>query len=83
MKQAIIESRDFQQLIDILIDEGFQIMAPTIRDGAIIYDRIEAVEDLPRGWTVGRSPAVERAAQKIAESIPGEIRNADSQKLYE
>ena len=26
-------------------------IGPTVRDDAIVYDEIEAIDDLPRGWT--------------------------------
>ncbi len=30
---------------------GYAIVAPTVRDGAIVYGPVERVEDLPIGWT--------------------------------
>jgi formate hydrogenlyase subunit 6/NADH:ubiquinone oxidoreductase subunit I len=30
---------------------GYQVVGPTIRDGAIVYDQLTSVEDLPAGWT--------------------------------
>ncbi len=38
-------------LIQALIRRGYEVIGPTIRDGAIIYDRVTSVEDLPQGWT--------------------------------
>jgi ferredoxin len=38
-------------LIQGLIDRGFEVIGPTVRDGAILYDRVSALEDLPKGWT--------------------------------
>jgi len=38
-------------LIQALIRRGYQVVGPTIRDGAILYDRLLSAEDLPKGWT--------------------------------
>jgi len=31
--------------------EGYQVVGPTIRDGAIVYDEIDGPDELPVGWT--------------------------------
>jgi sulfhydrogenase subunit beta (sulfur reductase) len=38
-------------LIRVLIRRGYDVIGPTIRDGAILYDRISSEKDLPTGWT--------------------------------
>ena len=38
-------------LIDCLSRRGYEVIAPTLRDGAIIYDRIASGNELPEGWT--------------------------------
>ncbi len=40
-----------QALIDALGVRGYQVLGPTVRDGAIVYDTISQVADLPAGWT--------------------------------
>jgi len=40
-----------QKLILELTDFGYQVMGPTVRDGAIVYDAINSISDLPEGWT--------------------------------
>ncbi|WP_244220831.1 4Fe-4S dicluster domain-containing protein [Paraburkholderia aromaticivorans] len=40
-----------QSLIDFLAASHYQVLGPTVRDGAIVYDRIARVGDLPAGWT--------------------------------
>ncbi len=47
----IIEEAQLQSLLDILTSRGYRILGPTRRDGAIFYDSISSLEDLPRGWT--------------------------------
>lgn len=38
-------------LIQALTCRGYEVVGPTIRDGAILYDRVSSLEDFPRGWT--------------------------------
>jgi sulfhydrogenase subunit beta (sulfur reductase) len=46
-----IEHDDLQQIIDGLLRRGYRVIGPTMRDGAIIYEKIARLEDLPVGWT--------------------------------
>jgi sulfhydrogenase subunit beta (sulfur reductase) len=48
---AIIAPDGLQALIDALGSRGYQVLGPTLRDGAIIYDEIGGLQDLPAGWT--------------------------------
>ncbi len=46
-----IVSRDnFPVLLDGVSHVGYTLIGPTVRDKAIVYDEIDGVEDLPRGW---------------------------------
>ena len=47
----VLERSDLQQLLDALRGAGYQLIGPTLRDAAIVYDAIERLEDLPAGWT--------------------------------
>lgn len=48
----VLVSRDaLQALLDALHARGFDVVGPTLRDGAIVYDRISRLADLPSGWT--------------------------------
>jgi sulfhydrogenase subunit beta (sulfur reductase) len=48
---AVVARDDLQALIDALAGRGYQVLGPTVRDGAIIYDGIARLQDLPVGWT--------------------------------
>jgi ferredoxin len=49
--QVLLERAHFQQLLDALGKRGYKVAAPTVRDGAIIYDEVASVEEFPIGWT--------------------------------
>lgn len=48
--KAVMTFESVQTLIDALVAGGYQVIGPTVRDGAIVYDRIAGVPDLPAGW---------------------------------
>jgi ferredoxin len=52
-----IEIEGLRRLLGILSSRGYLLLGPTIRDGAIVFDAIRSVEDLPSGWTDLQAPA--------------------------
>jgi hypothetical protein len=48
---AVLELSALAQLIPTLQRRGYQVLGPTLRDGAVIYDTLEKLEDLPIGWS--------------------------------
>ncbi len=46
-----MEKARLQDLIDALRRQGYTVIGPCIREGAIVYDEIHQVSDLPIGWT--------------------------------
>ncbi|HEY8782234.1 MAG TPA: 4Fe-4S dicluster domain-containing protein [Mucilaginibacter sp.] len=46
----IIESTHLESLFDQLKVRGYDIFGPVVRDGAILYDQIDQVKDMPVGW---------------------------------
>jgi ferredoxin len=47
----VVTRADFPVLFTTLCERGYQLVGPTLRDQAIVYDRINGIEDLPIGWT--------------------------------
>jgi sulfhydrogenase subunit beta (sulfur reductase) len=45
----IIDSTELQNLLEGLISRGYLLVGPTVRSGAIVYDSIRSIDDLPRG----------------------------------
>ena len=50
-RRAVITVEGVGQLLRELSARGHRVLGPTARDGAIVYDDIFAVSDLPQGWT--------------------------------
>jgi ferredoxin len=52
-----------QTLIDVLQEAGYRCIGPQVRDGAIVYDDIESVAQLPRGVRQQQAPGSYRLQQ--------------------
>jgi len=46
-----IEREVLEGIITGLANRGYRVVGPTVRDGAIIYETVARLEDLPVGWT--------------------------------
>jgi sulfhydrogenase subunit beta (sulfur reductase) len=53
----ILEAQHLNTLVEVLRRRGYTVVAPTIRDGAIVLGNITTAEELPRGWTDDQDPA--------------------------
>ena len=49
--RLLITCEGLQALIDALAGRGYEVLGPAVRDGAIVYDTITRVAELPAGWT--------------------------------
>ncbi|MBI4419144.1 MAG: 4Fe-4S dicluster domain-containing protein [Ignavibacteriales bacterium] len=45
-----LEANALDRLFKALGTKGYVIFGPTVRDSAVVYDRIESPNDLPAGW---------------------------------
>jgi len=50
-ERLVLEHEHLQDLFEILTSKGYQVVGPTVRDHAIIYDSLTSVTDLPIGYT--------------------------------
>jgi ferredoxin len=60
----LVEHEDLDVLVRVLRDEGYTVVGPTVRDGAIVLAELTGADQLPAGWGVetdaGRYRLVER-----------------------
>lgn len=50
-QQSVLLANELSKLIAALLRRDYEVIGPVMRDGAIVYDCIESIEDLPAGWT--------------------------------
>jgi sulfhydrogenase subunit beta (sulfur reductase) len=48
---VLIACDGLQALIDALAAGDYEVLGPRVRDGAIVYDKVADVSELPAGWT--------------------------------
>jgi len=79
---AILLASELERLIAVLVRKGYAVVGPTVRDGAIVYDRLESVEDLPAGWTDEQAPGHYRLKRRDDEARFGYVVGPQSWKKY-
>lgn len=45
-----LDKINLEKLIGILKQENYTVIGPVIKDGAVVYDEIDSIKDLPEGW---------------------------------
>ena len=51
MGNTVIDAQHLNQMLASISKRGYELIGPTVRDSAIVYDVIGSAADLPRGWT--------------------------------
>lgn len=51
MTARVLSAIGLESLFTVLAHEGYGVIGPTLRDNAIVYDRVTSSADLPKGWT--------------------------------
>jgi sulfhydrogenase subunit beta (sulfur reductase) len=77
-----LERADFPAFLASIARAGYRIVGPTVRDGAIVYGEIHAVEDLPVGWTEHQEAGRYRLARRTDEALFGYVVGPHSWKKY-
>jgi formate hydrogenlyase subunit 6/NADH:ubiquinone oxidoreductase subunit I len=79
---AILKANQLGTLIQVLLQRGYEVVGPTVRDGAIIYDRILSPEQLPDGWTDEQEPGHYRLKRSRDQAFFGYSVGPQSWKKY-
>ena len=69
--EHILGAGQLGKLIEVLERRGFEVIGPTLRDGAIVYDKVESVEALPAGWTDEQEPGRYRLKRREDDALFG------------
>ncbi|HTI51385.1 MAG TPA: 4Fe-4S dicluster domain-containing protein [Planctomycetaceae bacterium] len=71
-----------QTLLDVLVSRGYQVIGPTIDQGAIVYGEVRSLSDLPQGWTDIQEPARYRLERRQDDAYFGFVVGPHSWKRY-
>jgi len=69
--QVILKQEDFQLFLAALISNGYEVVGPTVRDSAIVYDTITSVADLPIGYTDEQDGGIYRLKKRGDKALFG------------
>jgi formate hydrogenlyase subunit 6/NADH:ubiquinone oxidoreductase subunit I len=67
----ILDRNSLDLLFEALKRRGFNLVGPTLRDGAIVYDRLASTADLPVGWTDEQEGGRYRLKKRADEALFG------------
>ena len=60
---------NLEVLLEVLREDGRTIIGPKIEDGAIVYDEVRTVADLPAGWGDIQEPGHYRLARRADQRL--------------
>ena len=63
-ESVVIDRAGFAALLQALIDDGRELVGPTVRDGAIVLDALGGIDELPRGIGDEQAPGHYRLRQR-------------------
>ncbi|MGF1526844.1 MAG: hypothetical protein ACFCBW_08640, partial [Candidatus Competibacterales bacterium] len=78
----VLQRAHLPKLFVALHAQGYEIIAPVVRDGAIRYDAVEAVDALPLGVGDQQGPGHYRLTQRDDPALFGYAVGPDSWKRY-
>jgi ferredoxin len=67
----LLDVPGISSLINALIRRGYQVVGPTVRDGAIVYDQLQSARDLPAGWTDRQEAGSYRLQRRADQALFG------------
>jgi len=79
---VVITPDQLQGLIAALERRGYQVIGPTLRNGAIVYGQITTIADLPAGWTDQQDGGTYRLARRDDNALFGYAVGPHSWKQY-
>jgi len=78
----VFEAGRLGDLFAALHSDGWKLVGPRVRDGAIVYDEIGTPADLPAGWTDEQAPGSYRLRQRGDGALFGYVVGPHSWKRY-
>jgi formate hydrogenlyase subunit 6/NADH:ubiquinone oxidoreductase subunit I len=81
-EHAVLAADQLRQLISALLQRGYTVIAPTVRDGAIVLEAIESSQDLPLGWTDEQEPGRYRIKLRDDQALFGYAASPHSWKRF-
>ncbi|GAB5468037.1 MAG: 4Fe-4S dicluster domain-containing protein [Rhodospirillales bacterium] len=81
-RTAVLTEASLGELIALLRRQGHLVVGPTLVDGAILYDEIGGLEDLPAGWTDRQTSGSYRVERRDDQALFGYVVGPQSWKRF-
>ncbi|MGB8364473.1 MAG: 4Fe-4S dicluster domain-containing protein [Rhizomicrobium sp.] len=83
LSENVMIARDhLQLLVDALAKRGYQVLGPTVHEGAIVYGEISRIEQLPQGWTDRQEAGRYRLEKRTDDALFGYAVGPQSWKRF-
>jgi sulfhydrogenase subunit beta (sulfur reductase) len=79
---VVIQQEHLEQLLRALTERGYEVIGPTVREGAIVYEHLTSVEDLPSGWTDEQAGGKYRLKRREDRALFGYVVGPHSWKKF-
>ena len=79
---VVFEQQYLQELLRALVTRGYEVVGPTLREGAIVYDRLTSTQDLPAGWTDEQAGGKYRVKRREDGALFGYVVGPHSWKRF-
>ncbi|CAM2764005.1 4Fe-4S ferredoxin [Mycobacterium intermedium] len=78
----MLDSAGLSRLVDLLIERGYRVIGPMLRDNAIVLAELESAADLPHGWGVDVAPGRYRVRRRDDDAAFGHSAGPQSWKQF-
>ena len=82
MNMIVLNLPALGEMVGALARRGYEVIGPSIRDGAITYEPIESLEDLPAGYTADQEAGKCRLKKRGDKALFGYVVGLKSLKSY-
>jgi sulfhydrogenase subunit beta (sulfur reductase) len=79
---AVLAAADLNQLFEVLAAEGYEVLGPTLRNGAIVIEQLTSATDLPQGWGDHQDGGIYRVIPRPDAAYFGFATPASTWKRY-
>ncbi len=79
---SLIDRQGLSVLLRQLQAQGYEVIGPCRRDGALVYDRIAGLDDLPAGWTADLEAGRYRLRERDDAALFGYVVGPNSAKNF-
>lgn len=80
--QVILDHTGIEALFEALLKDGYRLVGPTLRDGAIVLDDIAETADLPVGWTDEQHAGIYGVQRRTDDCLFGFVVGPHSWKKF-